>query len=125
MKNILIIDDDESIRFTLQMLLEDEGYNVFTALSADSGLAISMGKEIDLAIVDLNIPKMSGDLLILEINKVKPNIKFIINTGDSNFKIPCHLSSIGLTKNNIILKPLIDLTELTGLITKLLKLKVN
>ncbi|MGL1890876.1 MAG: response regulator [Spirochaetaceae bacterium] len=120
MKHILIIDDDESIRISLEMLLEDEGFKIYCSSTASEGLSISTKSDIDLVIVDLHIPDMEGDKLIIEINKIKPEMKFLIHTGDYNYSIPQTLTSLGLTNNNIILKPIFDLDVLTGKINKII-----
>lgn len=121
MFNILIIDDEEIIRFSLGSLLEDEGFNIFEAENASQGIDISQKEEIHLAIVDIHIPGMDGSDLILKINEIKPQIKILIHTGDGNYTIPHKLESIGLLKNQILLKPIIDFNLLTNKIKRLLK----
>ena len=54
--NILIIDDEISICESLQGVLEDEGYNVQTALSGEEGIRILAGEHIDVVFLDILMP---------------------------------------------------------------------
>ncbi|MDP9035366.1 MAG: sigma-54 dependent transcriptional regulator [Myxococcota bacterium] len=59
---VLVVDDERNIRRTLQLVLEGEGYRVLGAETAAQGLAIlaSPDTPVDLAIVDVKLPGMSG-----------------------------------------------------------------
>ena len=62
MKTILVVDDEENIRRTLQLVLEGEGYRVMGAETAEHGLEIlaSPNMPVDMAIFDVKLPGMSG-----------------------------------------------------------------
>ncbi|UWV06182.1 response regulator, partial [Treponema pallidum] len=51
--SILVLDDEKNIREGLQMALEDEGYEVFTAEDGNTGVEIALKGDIDLIITDL------------------------------------------------------------------------
>jgi two-component system nitrogen regulation response regulator NtrX len=57
---ILVVDDEKNIRRTLQMVLSGAGFDTVEAGSAEEALALFDEREIDLAIFDLKLPKMSG-----------------------------------------------------------------
>lgn len=57
---VLIVDDEKNIRRTLQMVLEGAGFNVLDAATAEEGLSLLTQNEIDLAILDVRLPGMSG-----------------------------------------------------------------
>ena len=57
---MLIIEDDERIRLSLQLVMEDEGHTVELAESAEVGLQAIARRPPDLAIVDLMLPGMDG-----------------------------------------------------------------
>jgi DNA-binding NtrC family response regulator len=67
---ILIVDDERNIRRTLGLVLRGEGYAVAEAASAEEALGrLTTGEPVDLAIVDLMLPKMSGLALVERIQK--------------------------------------------------------
>ena len=75
-KNILIVDDSESIREVVIFTLENAGYNVISAIDGLDALKKLEGQPVDLIITDLHMPHMDGIGLIKEIRK-KDTYKFI------------------------------------------------
>lgn len=120
MFNILIIDDEEMIRFTLKSILEDEGFNIFIASDASTGLEIAKKEDIHLTIVDLHMPGIDGAELIEEIDKIKPEIKILVHTGDSGYLISQELLNKGIDQNNILFKPIVDMKILISKINNIL-----
>lgn len=61
-KTVLVVDDEKNIRRTLQLVLDDSGYNVLGAENAEDALRILANPDspVDLAIFDVKLPKMSG-----------------------------------------------------------------
>jgi len=57
---ILVVDDEESIRFTLEMFLTDEGYDVHTAANYEEAVAALNETRFDLFFVDILIGRFSG-----------------------------------------------------------------
>jgi len=60
MDTLLFIEDDDAIRLALTLALEDEGYRVVEAANAADGLVAFRADEIDLVLLDLRLPDMSG-----------------------------------------------------------------
>lgn len=60
MFNILVVDDDKNTRLLLKAVLENENYNVFTANNGEEALKIMDKEHIDLAVIDIMMPKMDG-----------------------------------------------------------------
>lgn len=59
-KRILIVEDDESITLGLSLNLEAEGYDVQVAHDGERGLALARSERVDLAILDVMLPKKNG-----------------------------------------------------------------
>lgn len=60
MQTLLFIEDDNGIRAALRLALEDEGYKVVEAETGQIGLSTFDAKTIDLVLLDLRLPDMSG-----------------------------------------------------------------
>ncbi len=69
MKRILVIDDEPGIVQLLQTLLVDEGYDVLAANSGESALSQLDSSDIDVILLDLMMPRMSGWDFMDELNK--------------------------------------------------------
>ena len=60
MNTLLFIEDDDGIRLALRLALEDEGYTVHEAVDGEAGLAAFAEHDVDLVLLDLRLPDMSG-----------------------------------------------------------------
>ncbi len=60
MQTLLFIEDDRDIRTALRLALEDEGYRVVEATDGASGLKIFATETVDLVLLDLRLPDLSG-----------------------------------------------------------------
>lgn len=60
MESLLFIEDDDGIRLALSLALEDEGYSVREAANGAAGLAAFDDGGVDLVLLDLRLPDMSG-----------------------------------------------------------------
>lgn len=59
-KNILIIDDDEDLSFIISEMLENYGYNVSCAYSAEAAFDMLSVNTYDLILLDINLPETTG-----------------------------------------------------------------
>jgi DNA-binding response OmpR family regulator len=60
MRSVLIVEDDDRIRLSLQLALEDEGYDVTAVPSAEQALQVQQRAAADAVLVDLMLPGMDG-----------------------------------------------------------------
>lgn len=80
--HLLVIDDDESMRFMLQMKLCQSGFNVTLAASGTHAMQIMQtGKKFDLILCDLKMPMKTGIDVIRYMKDNKVNCPLIIVTG--------------------------------------------
>jgi len=105
----LILDDEESIRQSIAAFMEDEGYVVFQAESAEHALEIVRTHPIDDAVVDIRLPGQDGNTFMLEARKIRPNIKFVVHTGSADYIPPKSIQALGVTPDKILIKPASDL----------------
>jgi two-component system cell cycle sensor histidine kinase/response regulator CckA len=84
-ETILLIDDEEVIIDISREILEMLGYRVLTASTGYEAIAqyTSRKNEIDLVILDMIMPSMSGGDTFDQLKKVNPQIKVILSTGYS------------------------------------------
>ena len=97
-QNILVIDDDFSIRGFLQDFFEDRGFNVTAAGDGADGFDKFQKGNFDLVLCDMLMPKMIGTEVLRRIKELKPDQKVIMMTGvkeDSMMEkakaLGCHL----------------------------------
>ncbi len=57
---ILVVEDDERIRASVRMVLEEEGHSVLEAASGEEGLEVAQRVSADIALVDIMLPGMDG-----------------------------------------------------------------
>lgn len=82
-KNILIVDDDEDLLELQKIILINQNYNVFTANGGTEALKQFKNKkdEIDLVVLDIQMPDISGKEVYNEIKFLRPDIKVLISSG--------------------------------------------
>jgi len=83
---ILIIDDEESIRFAFQTHLSKEGYEVLTAKNYDLALEAISGTDFDVIFADIILPGHSGIDILREVKKKGLTCPIIIITGEPNIE---------------------------------------
>jgi DNA-binding NtrC family response regulator len=79
--NILVVDDEVAIRRALERFLTGLDYQVWGVENAEDALKIIHREVIDLALIDLVMPKMDGVELIRRIKAINPNIVAIVMTA--------------------------------------------
>lgn len=119
---VLVVDDEPGIRESLSDFLDDYEFDVFAAESAEQALEIVASEDLDVAIVDLRLPGISGDTMILRSHDIRPGMKFLIHTGSVDYRLPEELKAIGMGSENLFLKPIPDLTVIIDAINKILGL---
>ncbi len=78
---ILIVDDDESIRNTVKIILEDEGYTVDLAATGNEAIKMTQKTAYNVALLDIRLPDMEGVELLKLIKDNVPRTRKIMVTG--------------------------------------------
>lgn len=78
MTTILVIDDDESLRDTIAVLLEREGFRTITHADGKSGLDAALSAKPDLVLVDLRLPVMGGVEVCKQIRAARMDTPIIV-----------------------------------------------
>ncbi|MFH1293740.1 MAG: response regulator [Pseudomonadota bacterium] len=86
-KNALILDDDQAIRLSLEKLVKREFLRPLLAADAKTALEILSQEEIDIVILDINLPDMDGLEVLKKIKEKKPECQVIVITGQGTREI--------------------------------------
>jgi signal transduction histidine kinase/ActR/RegA family two-component response regulator len=116
---LLLVDDDLSIIHLQRRFLERVGYRVTARTSSTEALAAFRVKqaEIDLVITDLTMPQMTGDCLVKEIRKIRPDIPVILCTGYSESISEENAREMGIDR--FLMKP-VGNADLAAVVSQLL-----
>ncbi len=68
-KKILIIEDEQSLRMSLQDTFTAEGFEVFTASDGEQGLKLALENDPDIILLDLLMPKMDGRVVLQKLRE--------------------------------------------------------
>jgi len=104
-KWMLIVDDEPKIRLLMKRYLNLKGYTVMLAKNGEEGFQLfsQHSQRFELCIVDLNLPDISGDVLLQKIKKIKPEIRIGLVSGDAKTRLA--EKSIELQPNFTLSKP--------------------
>lgn len=86
---LLIVDDEPALRRTLDRVLCGMGYEVVTAGDAELAYDALDGTDVDLVLLDLHLPQMSGDAFYLALVRRWPRLadRVVLMTGDTYAEI--------------------------------------
>lgn len=101
--HVLIIEDDRSVRKSIELILKSEGYTCDAAESGDSGLEAAREKTYDIIILDLTLPDVSGHLVLGALRSAKINTPVLVLSGRSarDEKI----KTLGIGADDYVTKP--------------------
>ncbi len=108
---LVLVDDEGELTEILQEAFEARNYKVKAFARGDEALAFIQGHECHVAIVDMKIPKLSGDLLIQQVLKTKPELKIIPISAAYPQEMIALLNAVGFNGSKLVTKPF-DLTQL-------------
>ncbi len=91
MSRILVIDDEPGLREYVRAVLEKEGHEVEEARDGNEGLAACDRQPVDLALVDLIMPKKDGVRTIEELRKRHARTAIVVVTGAAPVRWPLRL----------------------------------
>jgi len=85
-KKILVVDDEESIHLLYKEELEEEGYEVQSAMSGEDALKAFDTHQPDLVILDINMPGMDGIEVLRQMKQKRPGIPVILSSAYPEYK---------------------------------------
>ena len=82
MAQVLLVDDEESIRLTLGEFLRSEGHDVVLTEDAEQAMAVLRDADVDVVIADIILPGLTGLDLLKHIHETAPGAQVIMITGE-------------------------------------------
>ena len=80
-KTVLVVEDDAAIRRGLVDALEFAGYAVIACADGDEGREVALAAQLDLAILDVMLPKRSGFVILTDVRRTRPALPVILVTA--------------------------------------------
>ncbi|UQU61297.1 response regulator transcription factor [Couchioplanes caeruleus] len=93
MGSVLLIEDDDRIRLSLTMALEDEGYTAHAVATAEEGLVAQRSDPADTVLVDLMLPGMDGFECIRQLRRVDDVPIIVVSARDDTHDIVAGLEA--------------------------------
>lgn len=107
---VLVIEDDDRIRLSLALALEDEGYRVLTAATAEEGLIQHRREPADTVLVDLMLPGIDGFECIRALRRTDEVPIIVVSARDDTHDI---VAALEAGADDYVVKP-IAIKELTA-----------
>jgi DNA-binding response OmpR family regulator len=121
-KKILVVDDDPELQSLVGFALRREGYEVIQANDAFKGLEVLAEQPVDLALLDIMMPKMDGLMMLSQLRERDRDLKVIIMTALTTSETA--ISALRDQACDFLVKPF-DLQQLMDAIEAALKLKAR
>lgn len=101
---VLLVEDEASMLYLLEKLFLRRGYKVLKATNGQIALEIYQRhkQEIDVVMLDMGLPKVSGRDVLLKIRSENPDVKIIVASGYSE---PAMKSQLDHARVKFLLKP--------------------
>jgi signal transduction histidine kinase/ActR/RegA family two-component response regulator len=95
---VLVVDDEEMVRGAARSCLKRYGYHVVVAADGREGVELFRTRpdEIALVILDMNMPVMSGDEALGEMQKIRPDARIILSSGYTQVEATTRFGGRGL-----------------------------
>lgn len=101
---ILLVDDDPNCLDAIDQILRREGYQTFTIDGGRAAVEIVAGNDIDLAIVDFNLPDIDGLHVLYEIRRMRRSFPVILMTAQPSKEV--RLASLEAGAYSFLPKPI-------------------
>ena len=114
---VLVVEDEDTLRLAVSKMLRRKGFTVIEAANGKTGVDLfrASAPEIDVVLLDLTLPGMSGREVLSELRRIQPNVKVIITSAYSQEQAQ---TTLGGQQPWLYIRKPYQLNELTGLLRK-------
>lgn len=108
---VLVVDDDDTLRMVLARELRKRGFNVYSTGSGAEAVETyrRLGGRIDLALLDVNMPGMTGPDVLAALRTIDPLVRCCFMTADARTETRSALRKAG--GRDVLAKPFASLAE--------------
>ena len=103
MNAVLLVDDERDFADALSERLQARGFQVQTAYDGEEALRLAAGIDVDVAVLDVNLPGMDGLAVLRELKKLKPQAEALMLTGQSD--LATAVAGMKLGASDYLVKP--------------------
>jgi len=115
MNAVLLVDDERDFADLLAERLQARGFEVRTAYDGEEALRLAAGYDVDVAVLDVNLPGMDGLALLRELKLVRPQAEALMLTGQNDLATAVAGMKLGAT--DYLVKP-VPIERLVEAITR-------
>ena len=108
---VLIVDDEREFATTLSERLRLRGYEASAAFSAEEAIAAAAASAPDVVLLDLNLPGVRGDELLMRLRQQLPHSEIILFSG--HLDLAEKIEGVRIDAFGLLLKP-VEMSELTA-----------
>lgn len=113
MKKILLVDDEQAIHLLYREELEEEGYEVHSALRGEDALEKFRLILPDLVILDINMPGMNGIEVLRQMKEINSDLPVILSTAYHEYK-----QDLGTWASDDYIVKSVDLSDLKAAVRR-------
>ncbi len=118
---VLIVDDQEDLRFSLSKVVKKQGYEVLSAANGSDALELLRSTIFDLVFLDIGLPDIDGIKLIESIKEIASDIDIVMLTGRNDAKTAVEALRAGAV--DYIVKPF-ELLEFKAILNRILQARL-
>ncbi len=102
---VVVVDDEESIRYSFEIFLEDEGYDVASAANLEEGMKLIKSRDPDIIFTDILLGRDNGLELVKRVSEMECNLPVIVITGQPS--IDTASEAVRLGAYDYLVKPIV------------------
>jgi len=122
MSCVLIVDDQEDLRYSLAKVVKKQGYSITTAATGKDAIEVLQSTVIDLVLLDIGLPDVNGIDLIPTIKETNDAVEIVILTGLNDAKTAVDALRAGAL--DYIVKPF-DLLEFKSVLNRIMQANIS
>lgn len=100
---VLLIEDDSTLTRSIELMLNSEGFNVYSTDLGEEGLDLGKLYDYDIILLDLNLPDMHGYDVLRKLRTAKINTPILILSGIIEMEIK--VKGLGFGADDYLTKP--------------------